>query len=166
MAQALKNLHGGDIWTAARERLRRELGDPVFNTWIGALQLLSMDKGEVKIGAPKPLVRNWVANHYVARIERALRAEGGEPRSVSIVLAPLTIGGGVVKTPEPSAVAAVSAFPPAAREGEPPRSLWTRVLHPTQSFETLVVGSANEFACESARSFAEGRETPASLLYL
>jgi chromosomal replication initiator protein len=166
MAQPMKNFHGGDIWTAARERLRRELGDPVFNTWIGALELLSMEKGEVKIGAPKPLVRNWVANHYVARIERALRAEGGEPRSVSIVLAPLTVGGGLVKTPEPSAVATVSAFPPAPREGEPPRSLWNRVLHPTQSFDTLVVGTANEFACESARSFAEGRDTPASLLYL
>ncbi|HEY1960921.1 MAG TPA: chromosomal replication initiator protein DnaA [Rhizomicrobium sp.] len=160
----MKNLHGGDIWTATRERLRRELGDPVFNAWIGALQLLSMEKGEVKIGAPKPVVRNWVANHYVARIERALQAEGGEPRSVSIVLAPLNLGGGVVKTPELNGTATVAAFP--TQQSEAPRSLWNRVLHPTQSFDTLVTGSANEFACESARSFAEGRETPTSLLYL
>ena len=64
MAQTMsKNMHGNPtaLWASARERLRRELGDPVFDAWIGALQLLSMEKGEVKIGAPKPFVRNWVA---------------------------------------------------------------------------------------------------------
>src|SRR6185503_6080970 len=93
MAQTTsRDIDGKTMWISARERLRRELGDPVFDAWIGALQLLSMEKGEVKIGAPKPFVRNWVANHYTARIERALRAEGGDPRSVSIILAPTTIG--------------------------------------------------------------------------
>src|SRR5690349_9292656 len=91
MAQTMsKNMHGNPtaVWASARERLRRELGDPEFDAWIGALQLLSMEKGVVKIGAPKPFVRNWVANHYTARIERALRAEGTDTRSVSIILAP------------------------------------------------------------------------------
>jgi chromosomal replication initiator protein len=168
MVQAIKNAsRGGDLWTAARERLRRELGGPVFDAWIGALQLLSMEKGEVRIGAPKPFVRNWVANHYVARIERALRAEGTDPRSVSIVLAPPKIGGGLERTAEAGPVATVTAFPQAPSAGaEPNRSLWNRVLHPTQSFETLVVGPANEFACQVAKSFAEGQENAASLLYL
>jgi chromosomal replication initiator protein len=155
------------MWAAARERLRKELGDPVFDAWIGALQLLSMEKGEVKIGAPKPFVRNWVANHYVARIERALRAEGTDPRSVSVVLAP-TIGGGIEQRPEITVPVSVTAFPQAtkAAPSEQHRSLWNRVLHPTQSFQSLVVGPANEFACRVARSFAEGDEAAASLLYL
>jgi chromosomal replication initiator protein len=170
MVYAMKNAsHGGDIWTAARERLRRELGDPVFEAWIGALQLLSMEKGEVKIGAPKPFVRNWVANHYTARIERALRAEGSDPRSVSIVLAPPRVGGGVERAGEPASNGTVTAAPSSpGRNGEvePQRGLWNRVLHPTQSFETLVVGAANEFACEVGKSFAASSEAPASLLYL
>src|SRR5579863_6531804 len=73
-------------WAAVRERMRRELGDPVFEAWIGPLSLESCDKDELKIGAAKPFVRNWVANHYVARIERAFRAEGAEPASLSIVV--------------------------------------------------------------------------------
>ncbi|HEX3652163.1 MAG TPA: chromosomal replication initiator protein DnaA [Rhizomicrobium sp.] len=152
------------MWASARERLRRELGDPVFDAWIGALELLSMEKGDVKIGAPKSFVRNWVANHYTARIERALRAEGSDPRSVSIVLAPPSIGASLEAiAPRHSSNVAVE-FPQG--NAEPRRTLWNRVLHPTQTFETLVVGSANEFACQVARRFADGDENTASLLYL
>jgi len=38
---------------AVRERMRRELGDPVFEAWIGPLSLESFDHDELKIGAAK-----------------------------------------------------------------------------------------------------------------
>ncbi len=65
---------GGRPGQRVRERMRRELGDPVFEAWIGPLSLESFDRDELKIGAAKPFVRNWVANHYVARIEARLPA--------------------------------------------------------------------------------------------
>jgi hypothetical protein len=34
-------------WTAVRERMRRELGDPVFEAWINPLSLESFDSGEL-----------------------------------------------------------------------------------------------------------------------
>ena len=61
-------------WSSVRERLRRELGEAVFEAWIGPLTLVASEKDELSLGAAKPLVRNWVANHYVARIERAFRS--------------------------------------------------------------------------------------------
>ena len=89
----------------------------------------------------KPFVRNWVANHYVARIERAFRAEGVEPQSISIVIASApapVIGGGVLR--EASAPSAsVSYLPPpglAKEEDVGARGLWTRMLHPQQTFVT------------------------------
>src|ERR1700742_852298 len=81
-----------NAWAAVRERMRRELGDPVFEAWIGPLSLEAFDKDELRIGAAKPFVRNWVANHYVARIERAFRAEGFAPVSIAIVMAAPSIG--------------------------------------------------------------------------
>src|ERR1700743_3175780 len=87
-------------WSAVRDRLRRDLGDPVFEPWIVPLSLESCDRDELKIGAAKPFVRNWVANHYVARIERAFRAEGAEPASLSIVMAAPSIGGGMISARE------------------------------------------------------------------
>src|ERR1700744_5160583 len=97
-----------NAWVAVRERMRSALGDPVFDAWIGPLSLESHERDELKIGATKPFVRNWVANHYVARIERAFRAEGAEPHSISIVIATQaqpSLGGGVmreVNQPQPS----------------------------------------------------------------
>ena len=143
------------IWAAARERMRRDLGDAVFDAWISSLSLVEFANGEIKIGAPRPFARNWVANQYASRIERALRAEGGEPASVSIVLAP-------AKPAAPSAPRAPEAHQDAApvsrlnaserdRPGEPRRVLNSRMLDPMQTFETFVSGSSNEFGFRAAR---------------
>ncbi|MDE2266144.1 MAG: chromosomal replication initiator protein DnaA [Alphaproteobacteria bacterium] len=163
-------------WARVRERLRRELGDPVFDAWIGPLTLDSAEKDELRIGAAKPFVRNWVANHYVTRIERAFGAEGAEPASLSIVIsnpAP-TVGAGVSKEPmrlEPQTPAApVSYLPPRATEavdeGGAPKGLWTRVLHPQQTFDSFITGTANEFGHGAARAFAEGKGSDIPLLYI
>src|SRR6185437_15303426 len=118
-------------WVAVHERMRRELGDPVFEAWIGPLSLESFEHDELKIGAAKPFVRNWVANHYVARIERAFRAEGAEPASISIVIssqsAPV-IAGGVTREAQaqPQSTASISYLSPPAREEDGARGLWTR----------------------------------------
>src|SRR5580704_15587015 len=114
-------------WSAVRDRLRRELGDPVFEAWIGPLSLESSDRDELKIGATKPFVRNWVANHYVARIERAFRAEGAEPVSLSIVMAgsPPSIGGNL-REPADLPASNVSYLPPRPenREEDSAKGLW------------------------------------------
>src|SRR5471032_762972 len=87
------------VWGAVRERLRRELGEAVFEAWIGPLTLESCDKSELCIGAAKPFVRTWVANHYLTRLDRAFRVAGAVPASISIVIAKpqATIGGNVVR---------------------------------------------------------------------
>jgi chromosomal replication initiator protein len=158
------------MWGGARERLRRELGDAVFDAWIGPLELLSIDSTEIRLGAPKLFVRNWVSNHYVSRIERALSVEGCRRRCVSIVLAPpkVVIGGGLPRDSKAFSAPAVAPVHEVSIEGsaEPRRGLWNRVLHPAQSFESFVVGPSNEFACSAARAFAEGENNETSLLYL
>ncbi|HEY5048676.1 MAG TPA: chromosomal replication initiator protein DnaA [Rhizomicrobium sp.] len=158
------------IWTKARERLRRELGDAVYDVWLSQLVLLGCEKSELKIAAPRMFVRNWVANHYVSRIERACRAEGAEPAAVSIVLAPPTVGGGLMPTGSAMPSASISHLPVmpriADRPAESRSGLSRRLPDPTQTFENFVPGSANDFALGAARAFAQG-ETPAiSLLYI
>jgi chromosomal replication initiator protein len=157
-------------WAAVRERMRRELGDAVFEAWIGPLSLESADHDELKIGATKPFVRNWVANHYVARIERAFRTEGVEPASISIVISavpPPVVAGGVTRE-APSAN--ISYLPPPARGAEiaedNAKGLWTRMLHPQQTFDSFIPGRANEFGHGAARAFAEGQQSDIPLLFI
>ena len=161
------------IWSAARDRLRRELGGATFDAWIAKLTLLDFRKDEIKLGAARPFVRNWVANHYVGRIEKALRAEGGNPASLTIVLAPTEsprIGGALAAEEETRRPASVAVLPPApsAHSGssQAERPLFSRRPDPALSFAGFVEGNSNALALRAARSFAEDEADGVSVLYI
>lgn len=166
-------------WAAVRERMRRELGDPVFDAWIGPLNLESFESDDLKIGAAKPFVRNWVANHYVGRIEKAFMAEGFTPASLAIVISAMSssnsgpvIGGAIPREAQhqglSDASASVSYLPPRSesRANEDDRGLWNRMLHPQQTFESFIPGIANQFGHGAARAFADGQQSDIPLLYI
>jgi chromosomal replication initiator protein len=164
------------LWVRVRERLRKELGDPIFEAWIAPLTLENWDKDDLKIGAAKPFVRNWVANHYIARIERAFRAENAEPASIAIVvasapsqIAPLVSKEPVHITPQASIPPSnVSYMPHVGPEGANAQGqgLWSRMLHPQQTFDSFIPGQTNEFGHGAARAFAEGRSGDLTILYI
>ncbi len=162
-------------WAAARERLRRELGDPVFEAWIGPLTLEGYARDELSIGAAKPFVRTWVASHYIPRLDRAFRAEGAAPASITIVIAKpqAVIGGNVVREPAvpmPAPTAAILTYSQQPRGEEPvldpAKGLWTRMLHPQQTFDSFIAGSANEFGHGAMRAFAEGQNNDFPHLFI
>ena len=155
-------------WGTVRERLRRELGDAVFEAWIAPLSLEGFERDELSIGAAKPFVRNWVANHYVPRIERAFRIEGCVPASITIVMAAPSIRANVPTAREESLPATVSYLPPRpeAPADDSARGLWNRMLHPQQTFDSFIPGSANAFGHGAARDFAEGGQADLPLLYI
>ncbi len=160
-------------WSAVRERLRRELGDAVFEAWIAPLSLEGFEHDELSIGAAKPFVRNWVANHYVPRIERAFRAEGCTPASITIVMAAPSIGANVPPAREEALPATVSYLPgrtepapPTPHADDSARGLWNRMLHPQQTFDSFIPGGANAFGHGAARDFAEGGQADLPLLYI
>jgi chromosomal replication initiator protein len=161
------------VWANVRERLRRDLGDPVFDAWIGPLNLASCERDEISIGAAKSFVSKWVANHYVARIERAFAAEGVEPAAISIITLPSRLSETPAKDPvaEPPTVKPVfntsyqPAYPTPA-ENPAGKGLWNKMLHPQQTFDSFIPGEANEFAYSAARAFAEGKNTDFPLLFI
>jgi chromosomal replication initiator protein len=154
------------VWARVRDKLRAEIGSSLYDTWIAPLTLESFNKDEVRIGAPKPFLRDWVANHYASRIERAFDNLGAEPKSVSIVHAPprATIGGNVVQ--EPAATEAEQPATVSYLHEEANKGLWNRVLHPAQTFDSFVTGTSNEFAHRAARAFAESNDSEFPLLFL
>jgi hypothetical protein len=89
MAQPVtKSMDWDALWLTARERMRREMGDAVFDAWIRSLSFISAEGTDVKIGALTPFARNWVAGHHVQRIERALAAESGQAVTINLIVAP------------------------------------------------------------------------------
>ncbi|HEX2592565.1 MAG TPA: DnaA/Hda family protein, partial [Rhizomicrobium sp.] len=177
MNSTASKLDWQSVWNATRERLRRELGEATFEAWISGLSLMSSDNNEIQIGATKAFARNWVANHYALRIERALRAEGGHPASLSFhhIAAPtaeMSVGGGVLRdeTPRPLANVSYVRAPVApdldADDADPAKGLWNRMLHPQQTFESFVAGPENDFGLQAVRAFAGGDSEDIPLLYI
>ncbi len=166
-----------DIWGTVRDRLRLEVGQGIFDTWIAPLSLSTAEKGHVRLSAPSRLVRDYAASHHAARIERAFAGATAEFSDLEIVIA----------SPDARPNATVKAVPVAVLQrghglppgGPPPggsgtgktsgaslQGLWDRQPDPGQSFESFVVGPSNEFAFKAAQRFAEHGETEMGLLFI
>src|SRR5688500_9768795 len=160
-----------EIWTAVLDRIRLECGQGIFDTWIAPLSLASAVDGHVHLSAPRRLVRDYVAQHHAARIERAFTGIAPEFVSLDITVAPdsrapalakpvLSVAGGL-RRPDALIHEGVKA-PGGALQG-----LWDRQPDPQQSFASFVTGPANEFACKAAQRFAEsGGENEIGLLFI
>ncbi|MSP95249.1 MAG: chromosomal replication initiator protein DnaA [Alphaproteobacteria bacterium] len=164
-----------DIWTGVRDRIRLELGQGIFDTWIAPLSLTSVEGGHVRLAAPSRLIRDYVASHHATRVERALVAAAPAFTSLEIaVTAPEARGLGVQPKPAPARMAqrAGAAHLPlpdlagAKGAGVSLQGLWDRQPDPAQSFAGFVVGPSNEFAFKAAQRLAESGEPDMGLLFI
>ena len=74
-----------DIWVNVQERVRLECGQGIYDTWIAPLALAEVTEGQVKLSAPGRLVRDYVALHHAARLERAKRQDAADRAKRTIV---------------------------------------------------------------------------------
>ena len=166
-----------DLWGTVRDRLRLEFGQGIFDTWIAPLSLASVEDGHVRLSAPSRLVRDYVASHHAAKLERAFTAAAANFVSLDIVIAFPDARPGLAQkavavpmTPRANPLPASSSggngrgianVPGASLQG-----LWDRQPDPAQSFATFVVGHSNEFAFKAAQRFAENGESEMGLLFI
>jgi chromosomal replication initiator protein len=153
---------GHAIWASAREIIRKEIGNYLFESWIAPLTLEHWSRDEVRLGAPKPYQRDWISSHYLARISRALKALAYEPQLISIVVSSRgsQIGANVPareETPNPPATVSYLDTGP---------GLWNKFLYPTQSFDSFISGPASDFGYRAAKAFTEGSESEIPLLFV
>src|SRR5579863_4870863 len=53
-----------DAWISVRDRLRLELGQGIFDTWIAPLSMVAAADGAVRLSSPSRLVRDYTASHH------------------------------------------------------------------------------------------------------
>src|SRR3981081_4792314 len=90
-------------WVRVCDRLRKEIGDKAFKTWVGEVELGELKAGKIRLYAPTRFVRDWVARHYGDRVLaywQAVHAEVGTVQG-KLVAPPAA--------PRPNAIHAVSA---------------------------------------------------------
>lgn len=149
------------LWERVRVRLRSDVGDAAFNSWLRQLELSSLRDGRAMFTVPTRFMRDWVVSHYVEKIQALWVAERGERTAVEIVVKPVA--------PTLAARADETSVELPGREGAAEDRTIADITAPLDArftFENFVVGKPNELAYAAARRVAEAPTVPFNPLYL
>lgn len=75
---AAEGMSGGEYdraWGQACRRLRAEVGEDVFNSWFGRLELEDVSGGVARLSVPTKFLKSWITSHYTDRIVAVLGSE-------------------------------------------------------------------------------------------
>ncbi|MCR6630540.1 MAG: chromosomal replication initiator protein DnaA [Magnetospirillum sp.] len=166
-------------WDRIKGRLRDEVGDAAYRSWLRPITLQDVRDGAVRLGLPTRFMRDWVATHYGERIKSLWGAENPAIRAVEIVVgnAARPVSAPAVSAPAATVPAspAVAAAPvieesPAIRPAAPctPAEVdeLGAQLDTRYTFKNFVVGKPNEFAYAAARRVAEADAVSFNPLFL
>ena len=178
---------GKTEWDRVKVRLRDEVGDAAYRSWLRPITLHAVSEGAVKLALPTRFMRDWVATHYAERIRTLWGAENPMIRNVEIVVdtakatkaavaslaQPANADAPQITLPAPPTAkthprAAVSApcapAQPAAANCDADEI--GAQLDPRFTFKNFVVGKPNEFAWAAARRVAEADQVSFNPLFL
>ncbi len=75
-----------EAWVRIRRRLRADVGDDVFSSWFGRLELDSLAEGTACLSVPTKFLKSWIQSHYSERLLLALTAEFPPVRRLAIAV--------------------------------------------------------------------------------
>jgi len=182
-------------WSRVRGRLRAEVGEAAYRSWLKPLTLAGSRNGKLRLAVPTRFMRDWVASNYAGRLFALWCDEDPEVGGVEIVVQPPAR-----PTPKPGAallgsaqetqaeaqhngmkaardrdsatsakaapaVSAASMAEPAVA-GNGSGSGISAPLDPRFTFDNFVVGKPNELAYAAARRVADAPTPPFNPLFL
>jgi len=148
-------------WTEISAKLRAEIGEAAFQSWIKPINIREVAGGVVRMSVPTRFMRDWVIAYYADRLSDLWNdAVGGiEEVDVSVQSDRKSVA-----KPEPEPV--VEAPAAVAEDATPNPDDISAPLDPRHTFDHFVVGKPNEFAYAAARRVAEAKSVPFNPLFL
>ncbi|MBR0661418.1 chromosomal replication initiator protein DnaA [Neoroseomonas oryzicola] len=155
----------GEAWARIRGRLREEVGEVEYRTWLRQMTLVGIEGDEAIVVLPTRFLRDWVRSHYGDRLRALWQQENGAVRRVDVRFAPERAADDApdAEAPRANGLAEPLAGKPAAAAraaAADARGDWSAPLDPRFTFDTFVVGKPNEFAHACARRVAEKPASP------
>ena len=134
-------------WNYCLNRLEGEIPDQQFNTWIRPRQAVEEDSSVLKLLAPNRFVLEWVKEHYLSKIENALRS------SVNSHSWDVKLEIGSLISPRP--INWVKPGRPALPRISSAKKKFPANLNTSFTFDTFVVGKSNQLAKAASIQVAE-----------
>lgn len=178
-------------WARIRGRLKDEVGEIAYRSWLQPLTVAGLKEGEVRILVPTRFMRDWVNTHYADRIRALWAGENPAVQSIDVVVASTAVppaltadndehppGAAIPPRPlaDPVAAQPLSESPAFGASDELPAGAASvlderddgvsALLDPRFTFENFVVGKPNELAYAAARKVAEASTVTFNPLFL
>ena len=164
-----EDLLGEDAWSRVKRRLRAELGEDVFMSWLARLELEDVSDTTARLSVPTRFLKSWIEAHYLERVLTAYRSEHPVVASVLIAvrgasregngaarngdarkLPPKPDGGPGKAADNAGAAVAEAARPIVRSDGE----IAGAPIDTRLTFDTFVVGRSNGLAQAAAERIA------------
>lgn len=152
-----------ESWARVRTRLKAELGELVFSSWLARLELVDVESDTAHLSVPTQFLKTWIGTHYAERIRTQFNKEDERVERVSLSV---RVAGQRIVTSRARAEAERSVPVPAALPDAPkapppvqtqPRStdgLPGSPLDRRFTFGSFLVGRSNAFAHAAAQQVA------------
>jgi chromosomal replication initiator protein len=153
-------------WQRVKDQLRKQLGEDVFSSWFGRMELDAVESGAVRLSVPTRFLRTWIQSHYSEHVLVKWQAE--EP---AITRLELSVRSAAIRPPP--AKPKPSDQPMLSREmretmdgGETRASVPFMTVHealggspldPRLTFDSFIVGRSNTLAHAAAKQVATSR---------
>ncbi|MET0277368.1 MAG: chromosomal replication initiator protein DnaA [Pseudorhodoplanes sp.] len=156
-------------WSRVKGRLKAEVGEDIFSSWFGRMDLEALEKDTARLSVPTRFLKSWIQSHYGDRVLRCWQAEEGCVQRIDITVrsAVLKMQAAKPRADEPAemprehrnenlngvervtaTVAPVSAAHEASG-GSP--------LDPRLTFDTFMLGRSNTLSHAAAKQVASAR---------
>ncbi len=164
-------------WARVRGRLRTEVGEAAFKSWLKPLTLRRIDNDVVRLSVGTRFMRDWVASHYGDRLRELWREEDATIGSIEIAVEEVLAGRDCGAAEPTRAGPAATELPrreaarPSARsfDSAPGGNFHRDIgapIDPRFTFENFVVGKPNEMAHAAALRVADATALPFNPLFL
>lgn len=157
-----------DVWKKIKARLRVELGEDVYASWFGRLELDDIFEDCARLSVPTRFLKSWIESHYIDRVLSITQSEA--PFIGRLVIGVRGAGTKkevpvLKKVLENSIPLENSSFLPAAQAALKTTALFEErgdmadlggaPLEPRYTFDAFVVGKSNKLAHAAAERIAE-----------
>jgi chromosomal replication initiator protein len=165
-------------WTRVRAKLRTDVGEAAFNSWLKPLTLGDVNAGRIRVAVPTRFMRDWIDQNYGTRLTELWADENDTVQSVEIIVEPsqtIVQAGAPPRQPlaqrieseaaprDSETAVGADATPGATENGFGDIRAF---LDERFKFGNFVVGRSNELAHAAARRVGEAKTVPFNPLFL
>jgi chromosomal replication initiator protein len=142
-------LSAKELWKRVLEGARRDLPEPMIQTWLAPNDAITFEDGKLIVSTPDDFAKRWNEEKYTTVLTRAATEAAGEPVAVSFRVA-------AVRQTRPQ----MALFVPQAAPTEPAVPAANvnpsaQPLNDRYTFGQFVIGKSNELAAAAAHAVAE-----------